>query len=108
MDTGTIIAALCGVIVAAIGLLGVWLNDRTAMRRLVQDSNRQLVDNLQEERVEIKRDLQQLKRQVSALLLQGRYKDDYINMLRAHIELRKPPPAPAYPAGLLNIASEGL
>lgn len=107
MDIGTL-AAVSGVLAALAGLVGVWLNDRTAMRRLVQDSNKQLVDNLQEERVEIKRDLQQLKRQVSALLLQGRYKDDYINMLRAHIELRKPPPAPSYPDGLLNIASEGL
>lgn len=108
MDAGAVIAALAGVVVAAFGLFGVWLNDRTAMRRVVQESNAKLVDNLQEERIEIKRDLQQLKRQVSALLLQGRYKDDYINMLRAHIELRKPPPAPAYPAGLLNIATEGL
>lgn len=104
----TMIATLGGVAVAILGLVGVWLNDRTAMRKLVQDSNKQLVDNLQEERVEIKRDVQQLKRQVAALMLQGRYKDDYINTLRSHIELGKPPPAPSYPAGLLNIASEGL
>lgn len=98
-----------GVVVAAvIALLGVWLSDRTAMRKLVAETNQQLVDNLQEERQNIKRDLEQLKHQVAMLLLQGRYKDDYINELRSHIEQGKPPPPPSYPAGLLRIASEGL
>lgn len=96
-----------GVVAAAgLGLLGVWLSDRTAMRKLVVHSNQQLVDNLQEERQSIKRDLEQLKRQVAVLLLQGRYKDDYINVLRTHIETGKGPPPPHYPAGLLRI--EGL
>lgn len=107
MDAGTL-ATIGGAFAALAGLVGVWLNDRTAMRRMAQESNKQLVDNLQEERLEIKRDLQQLKRQVAGLLLQGRYKDDYINVLRSWIELRKGPPPPEYPAGLLTIASEGL
>lgn len=98
-----------GVILAAIlGLIGVWLSDRTAMRRMVETSQQKLVDNLQEERQEIKRDLAVVKRQVGGLLLQGRYKDDYINELRAHIEQGKPPPPPSYPAGLLRLATEGL
>lgn len=98
-----------GVILAAvIGLIGVWLSDRTQMRRLVADANQALVDNLQEERQNIKRDLEMVKRQVAGLLLQGRYKDDYINVLRSHIEQGKPPPPPEYPKALLHIASEGL
>lgn len=101
----TIIAA---VVAGALGLLGVWMNDRTAMRKLAQDSNSQLIDQLQQERTAIKRDVDMLKRQVAALLLQGRYKDDYINELRSHIEQGKPPPPPSYPAGLLHIAAEGL
>lgn len=103
------IVTTAGVIVAAmLGLIGVWLSDRTAMRKMIEQSNRQLVDNLQEERQEIKRDLATIKRQVAGLLLQGRYKDDYINELRSHIEQGKPPPPPSYPAGLLRIATEGL
>lgn len=78
------------------------------MRKLVADANQSLVDNLQEERQAIKRDLDQLKRQVAGLLLQGRYKDDYINELRSHIEQGKPPPPPNYPQGLLRIANEGI
>lgn len=101
------IVSATGVILAAgLGLAGVWLSDRTAMRKLVVNANQRLVDNLQEERQAIKRDLEQLKRQVAVLLLQGRYKDDYINMLRSHIEEGKGPPPPSYPQGLLRI--EGL
>lgn len=101
-----IIGAAGLIVAAALGLIGVWLSDRTAMRKLVSDANSRLVDNLQEERQAIKKDLAQLKRQVAMLMLQGRYKDDYINELRVHIESGKPPPPPAYPAGLLRI-SEG-
>lgn len=98
-----------GVVIAAVlGLVGVWLSDRTQMRKLATDSNARLVDNLQEERQTIKRDLDTVKRQVAGLLLQGRYKDDYINELRSHIEQGKPPPPPSYPPGLLRIASEGF
>lgn len=106
--TAAIIATAGVIIAACLGLLGVWLSDRTSMKKLVADSNQALVDNLQEERQTIKRDLDQVKRQVAGLLLQGRYKDDYINELRSHIEQGKPPPPPGYPAALLRIASEGL
>jgi len=103
-----VIGAAGVVLAAVIGLLGVWRSDRTALQRVVTESNARLVDNLQEERQAIKRDVEQLKRQVSALLLQGRYKDDYINELRSHIEQGKPPPPPPYPAGLLRIVTEGI
>jgi UDP-N-acetyl-D-mannosaminuronate dehydrogenase len=91
-----------------LGLVGVWLSDRTQMKKMATDANARLVDNLQEERQQIKRDLELVKKQVSGLLLQGRYKDDYINELRSHIEQGKPPPPPSYPLGLLRIATEGL
>lgn len=85
--TGAIIAALIG----AIGI---------AMKIVY--------DNLQSEKTEIKDSVETLKREVAGLKLGGRYKDDYINALRSHIEQGKPPPPPAYPIGLLRIASEGL
>lgn len=91
-----------------IGLLTVWLNDRASMRTLVTQNNQTIVDNLQEERSDIKSDLNHVKRQVSALLMESRYKDDYINVLRDHIQTEKGPPPPAYPVALLRIASEGL
>lgn len=106
--TVMVLAPLGVVIAALVGLAGVWLSDRTQMKKLVSDANSVLVDNLQEERKEIKADLNQLKRHVGGLMLQGRYKDDYINELRAHIEAGNPPPPPTYPPGLLRIASEGL
>lgn len=106
--TIAVVSAAGFVLAAVIGLIGVWLSDRTQMKKLVQDANTRLVDNLQEERQAIKTDVAQLKRQVSGLLLQGRYKDDYINELRAHIEQGKPPPPPSYPKGLLHISTEGL
>lgn len=103
------IVGAVGIIGAAgLALLGVWLSDRTAMKKLVADANDKLVDNLQEERSAIKADVAVLKRQVGGLLLQGRYKDDYINMLRDHIEKKKGPPPPGYPTELLHIAMEGL
>jgi uncharacterized protein YoxC len=89
-----IIGAVATVIVAVFGLVGIAL-------KIAYDS-------LQEEKHEIKTDVSHLKRQVTGLLLEGRYKDDYINELRSHIELRKPPPPPHYPPQLLRIASEGL
>lgn len=85
--TGAIIAALIG----AIGI---------AMKIVY--------DNLQSEKTEIKDSVETLKREVAGLKLGGRYKDDYINTLRSHIEQGKPPPPPAYPIGLLRIAAEGL
>lgn len=98
-----------GVVVAALlGLLGVWLSDRASYKKLIADNNQSLVDNLQEERREIKRDLATVKKQVGLLLMQGRYKDDYINVLRDHIERELGPPPPGYPPQLLHIASEGL
>lgn len=109
MTVAVALISAAGLVVAGVvGLVGVWISDRTQMKRMVSDANSVLVDNLQEERKEIKQDLQQLKRHVGGLMLQGRYKDDYINELRAHIEAGNPPPPPTYPPGLLRIASEGL
>lgn len=82
------------ILVALFGLIGVVL-------KIAYDS-------LTEDKSQIKADVSQLKHQVSALLLQGRYKDDYINALRSHIEQGKPPPPPSYPHALLRIAAEGL
>lgn len=103
-----VIGAIGVVVAACLGLLGVWLSDRAVYRKMVADANQTLVENLQEERTEIKRDLAVVKRQVAMLMLQGRYKDDYINVLRDHIERELGPPPPAYPPALLRIASEGL
>lgn len=88
------VGAAATLLVALFGLIGVVL-------KIAYDS-------LTAEKSQIKEDVAHLKHQVSALMLQGRYKDDYINTLRAHIELGKPPPPPAYPISLLRIASEGL
>lgn len=101
--------AVAGAIITAIAALtGVWINDRRNYQKLVLESNGKLVDQLQEERHEIKSDLRSVKGKVELLLLQGRYKDDYINVLRSHIETGKPPPPPGYPPELLRIAMEGL
>jgi UDP-N-acetyl-D-mannosaminuronate dehydrogenase len=48
-----------------LGLVGVWLSDRTQMKKIATDANARLVDNLQEERQQIKRDLELVKKQVS-------------------------------------------
>lgn len=64
-------------------------------------------DALTDEKAQIREDVSTLKRQVAGLLLQGRYQDDYINQLRAHIEQGKPPPPPHYPPALLRLLSEG-
>lgn len=102
-------ATLVGVAISAVvGLVTVWINDRRAYKRLVSEQQQTLIDQLQEERKEIKDDVRHLRRMVDLALLQGHYKDDYINILRAHIEQRKPPPPPEYPAALLRIVSEGL
>lgn len=87
-----LITTAAAVVVALMGLVGVVL-------KIAYDS-------LTDERTTIKADVGHLKQQVSGLLLQGRYKDDYINTLRSHIELDKGPPPPGYPVGLLRIASE--
>lgn len=92
--TIALITVAGGIVVAIFGLVGVVL-------KIAYDS-------LQHEKEDIKLDVATLKRQVTGLLLEGRYKDDYINELRSHIELRKPPPPPHYPPQLLRIASEGL
>lgn len=88
------IGAAATVLVALIGLVGIVLKIA--------------YDTLAEDKATIKEDVAALKRQVTALLLESRYKDDYINELRAHIESGKPPPPPHYPPQLLRIATEGL
>lgn len=106
--TGVVVTLIGVALTAAVGLLGVWMNDRAQMRSLVQSAHQALIDELQQERETIKQDLRRLKLKVDALLMERRYWEDYVNMLRAHISDGKPPPPPNYPEGLLRIASEGL
>jgi peptidoglycan hydrolase CwlO-like protein len=102
---GTLIAAL---IAAIVGLVTVWIKDKRDYQSLIFTANDKLIDQLQEERGEIKDKLSRVAMKVDGLLLQGRYKDDYINALRSHIEQGNPPPPPNYPPELLRIGIEGL
>jgi peptidoglycan hydrolase CwlO-like protein len=102
---GSLIGALCA---AVVGLITVWTKDKRDYQSLIMAANDKLIDQLQEERTEIKEKLARVSAKVDAVLLQGRYKDDYINMLRSHIEQGQPPPPPGYPPELLRIASEGM
>lgn len=104
----TTVPLLAALIAATVGLVTVWINDRRNFQRLAIDANSKLVDQLQEERGEIKLTLVTVSHKVDMLMLQGRYKDDYINALRSHIEQGNPPPPPGYPPELLRIAMEGL
>lgn len=105
----TVIGALVTALISAlVAVVTVWVKDKRDYQTALMTANDKLIDQLQEERVAIKSDVAQLKNQVSGLLLQGRYKDDYINNLRSHIEQGNPPPPPNYPPELLRIGIEGL
>lgn len=96
---------LTAVFGALAALAAAWMNDRRTVQRAIFEGNRALVDNLQEERGELKERISVLENKVDMVLMQGRYKDDYINELRNHIETGKPPPPPNYPAALMGIAA---
>lgn len=101
----TLVAAL---IAAVAGLITVWVKDKRDYQTAILGANDKLIDQLQEERNEIKEKLTRIAVKVDGLLLQARYKDDYINSLRSHIEQGNPPPPPGYPPELLRIGIEGL
>lgn len=92
--TIALISSAAVVVAAVISFAGVWMKS--------------FLDQQARERESIRADVEKLKKQVANLGVQGRYKDDYINMLRSHIEEEKPPPPPSYPPALLRIAMEGF
>jgi hypothetical protein len=108
MLTPVTVILFTALISAVAGLVTVWVKDRREYQRLVLEANGRLVDQLQEERSEIKGQLTSVTRKVDILLLERRYSEDYINTLRSHINEGKGPPPPGYPPELLRIASEGL
>lgn len=110
--TGVIVTVIGALVVALIsalvGIVTVWMKDKRDYQTALMAANDKLVDQLQEERSEIKDKLHRVSMKVDGLMLQGRYKDDYINSLRSHIEQGNPPPPPGYPPELLRIGVEGL
>lgn len=48
----------------------------------------------------LRSDIAELKRELIAVRLEMRIKDDYIGTLRRHIDQRKDPPPPAWPTAL--------
>lgn len=108
MNPYIVAAIVTGALTLLGGLLTVWLNDRAQFRQLVTSGQDKQIERLDKERDEIKASLGHAHRKLDLVLLEGRYKDDYINSLRSHIEQGKPPPPPPYPEALLRIATEGL
>lgn len=87
---------LAGVALTVLGVLvSAFLTFRVSNRKLHSDSGMQLIDQLQEDVTELRREQAVMRR---ILLIQG----DYIGALRQHIAERRDPPPPPYPTGLIT------
>lgn len=80
---------LVGVVAAA------YLTYRVSTRKLRTDSGQQMIDQHQEDIVELRKEVAQLRRT-------QRIQGDYIGQLRKHIADGQPPPPPAWPDGLIT------
>ena len=77
------------------GVLGAaYFTYRASNRKLRADSGLLMIDQLQEENAELRKELAAARRRER---LQG----DYIGQLRQHIADGQPPPPPAWPDGLV-------
>lgn len=87
------------VLAAALTALGVvlsaWITARVSGRKNSSDSSQQMIDQLQE-------DVQELRRQLTATQRTVRIQGDYIGQLRRHIADSHPPPPPHWPDGLIT------
>ena len=59
----------------------------------------QLIDQLQEERIQLREERAELLDRLIAIEHRERLRDDYIRELRSHIDRRRPPPPPPWPEG---------
>jgi hypothetical protein len=84
---------------AALTVLGViasaWITARASNRKNRYDSSQQMIDQLQEDVKELRRNLTTTQRTV-------RIQGDYIGQLRRHIADSHPPPPPPWPDGLIT------
>jgi hypothetical protein len=80
---------LVGVIAAA------YFTYRVSTRKLKSDSGQQMIDQLQE-------DVAELRKEMAAMRRTQRIQGDYIGELRKHIADGEPPPPPPYPSGLIT------
>ena len=80
---------LVGVIAAA------YFTYRVSTRKLKTDSGQQMIDQHQEDILELRKEVAQLRRT-------QRIQGDYIGQLRRHIADGRPPPPPAWPDGLIT------
>lgn len=84
---------------AALSALGVvaaaFLTARVSSRKNRADSSQQMIDQLQE-------DVKDLRRQLTVTQRTVRIQGDYIGQLRRHIADSHPPPPPTWPDGLIT------
>lgn len=90
-----------GILVTAVGtLLGIYLGVRQTGRKTRTDAAQGLIDQLQEERGEIRKELNAVQVELRAIRERELIRDDYIQELRNHIREGLPPPPPEWPEGL--------
>lgn len=108
VDANSIPVALLALSGTVATILFTWLKFRrsqtSADRNLGYD---QIQEDLTNERADrraneatLRADISSLKMELAAVRLEMRIKDDYIGTLRRHIDQRKDPPPPEWPAAL--------
>ena len=87
---------LAAVALTVLGVLvSAYLTYRVSNRKLHSDSGMQMIDQLQE-------DVAELRRETASLRRVQRIQGDYIGELRRHIVDGRPAPPPPYPQGLIT------
>lgn len=75
-------------------LAGVYATYRVSNRRLRTDGSNTMIDQLQEENAELRKERAADRRTI-------RIQGDYIGQLRRHVAEAQPPPPPPFPDGLI-------
>jgi hypothetical protein len=88
--------AVAGPILTLLGVIAAgYFTYRSSNRKLHTDSGQKMIDQMQEDVAEMRREILTLQKQV-------RIQGDYIGVLRRHIGDGHPPPPPTWPDGLIS------